>query len=131
MSVYDDPFGDLTLHPVALTGNIGISYKINSCQRLSIAVQNGYRAPNINDINSFGIADFRYEVPAYELYPERSVNMELGYKLKLDRFSAGFSAFYNHLFDLVINQPATFEGLDSLDGYKIYRKENSGIAYIT
>lgn len=75
--VPDPVFGDVTVSPGTLVGNLGIVYKLNLHNQLSFSVNTGFRAPNINDMGSFGIADFRYEVPSCDLKPEHSLNLEL------------------------------------------------------
>ncbi len=131
ISLSDSVFGDLSIRPEALTGNLGLTWKLDENRRIVLTGNSGYRAPNINDVSSFGIADFRYEVPSYDLQPERSLNTELGYKQRSGDISFSLSGYYNRLFNLIINQRATYNGLDSLDGYQVYRKENVGKAYIT
>ena len=118
------------MKPDALVGNLGVIYKLNSNHHLTANVNSAFRAPNINDVSSFGIADFRYEVPAYDLKPETSLNKEIGYKVRLDGFSGAFHLFHNKLTDLITNVPSEFNGMDSLDGYKVYQRENSNEAQI-
>lgn len=43
---------------------------------------------NLDDLGTLGIVDFRYELPEYNLKPERSANIEVGYKLGTKRESA-------------------------------------------
>ena len=69
-------------------------------------------------------------MPAYDLKPETSLNKEIGYKIRNDHFSGSFHVFHNKLTDLITNVPAEYNGVDSLDGYKVYRRENSNEAEI-
>jgi len=130
LQLEDTTFGNSTITPDALVGNIGVVYKINTNHHLSAIINTSFRAPNINDVSSFGIADFRFEVPSYDLKPETSINKELGYKMRYDRFSGAFHIFHNKLNDLIANVPGDFNGLDSLDGYKVYNRENINEAAI-
>jgi len=128
--VEDTTFGNTTVTPSALVGNAGVVYKLSQNHHLTATINSSFRAPNINDVSSFGIADFRYEVPAYDLKPETACNKELGYKMKYDRISAAFHIFHNKLNDLIANVPGDFSGMDSLDGYKVYKRENVNEAAI-
>jgi outer membrane receptor protein involved in Fe transport len=87
----------------------------------------GYRTPNIDDLGSLGIVDFRYEIPAYDLKPEKSLNTEIGYKF----FSAGLqinvSAYYMQLKDIITR--VKIDG-KVIDGYNVYNKTNFESAYI-
>ena len=130
LHVKDTTFGNTTISPDAVVGNLGSVYKIDENHHLSLMINSSFRAPNINDISSFGIADFRFEVPAYDLKPETSLNKELGYKMRYNRFSGAFHIFHNKLNDLIANVPSNYNGLDSLDGYKIYKRENINEAVI-
>lgn len=126
----DTTFGNTTISPDALVGNLGIVYKVNEHHNITANVNSAFRAPNINDVSSFGIADFRYEVPAYELKPETSLNKEIGYKIRHSHFSGALHIFHNKLNDLISNVPSEYNGLDSLDGYKVYKRENVNEAEI-
>lgn len=126
----DTTFGNTTISPDALVGNIGVVYKVNEHHHLTANINSAFRAPNINDVSSFGIADFRYEVPAYELKPETSLNKEIGYKVKRNHFSGAVHIFHNKLNDLISNVPGEYNGLDSLNGYKVYQRENINEAEI-
>jgi len=130
LQLQDSTFGNSTISPDAFVGNIGAVYKINKSHRITMNVNSTFRAPNINDVSSFGIADFRFEVPSYDLKPETSLNKELGYKVKTKTFSSSIHIFHNKLSDLIANVPATFNELDSLDGLKVYRRENVNEAAI-
>jgi hemoglobin/transferrin/lactoferrin receptor protein len=126
----DTTFGNTTISPDAFVGNVGVVYKLNENHHLTANINSAFRAPNINDVSSFGIADFRYEVPAYDLKPETSLNKEIGYKVRYDKISGAFHLFHNKLNDLITNVPGQHDGLDSLDGYKVYKRENINEAAI-
>ena len=130
LKLNDAIFGNTSLTADALVGNFGIVYKLNENNHFTANINSAFRAPNINDVSSFGIADFRYEVPAYDLKPETSLNKELGYKIRYDQFSGSVHVFHNKLNDLIVNVPGQYNGMDSLDGYKVYQRENINEAEI-
>lgn len=130
LGLSDEIFGDLSLTPKALVGGLGLSYRILRNTRLSFQVHNAFRSPNINDVSSFGVADFRYEVPNFDLAPEKSLNKELGIRTDKKVFSAAFYLYHNALKDLMLNVRSTYLGQDSIDGVQVYKRENVGKAYI-
>jgi outer membrane receptor protein involved in Fe transport len=119
--------GEVKITPEALVFNVGAMYNINRSNHLYATVSNGFRAPNIDDMGTLGIVDFRYEIPAYDLKPEKSVNFETGYKLSLPKFQASLAAYYMVLNELITR--VKVEGQE-VDGYPVYIKENVGEAFI-
>lgn len=130
LSLEDDLFGESVIKPTAIVGNLGLVHKLSKNFRLIASMNSAFRAPNINDVSSFGLADFRYEIPNYDLKPEKSRNLELGLKFKNNKSSLGLSAFHNKLKDLIANVPGSYNGMDSIDGVKVYQRENINKAVI-
>ncbi len=130
LGLTDELFGKLSLRPHAVVGSMGVSYRIFGDTRLSFTLNNAFRAPNINDVSSFGIADFRYEVPNFSLSPEKSLNKEIGIRTDHKRFSGAIYLYHNGLKDLMVNVRSTYQGQDSIDGIQVYTRENVGKATI-
>jgi outer membrane receptor protein involved in Fe transport len=130
LGLSDELFGDLSLKPDALVGNLSAAYQIFRNTDLSFSLNSSFRAPNINDVSSFGIADFRYEVPNFDLAPEKALNKEVGIRTKQKHFTAALFLYHNGLKDLVVNVKSTYQGQDSIDGVKVYTRENAGRAAI-
>lgn len=131
VKVSDEEFGDSEIKPNALVGNLNFSYQIISNSFISFGVNNAFRAPNINDVSSFGIADYRYEIPNYDLQPEKSFNKEIGFKTHQKFFSTGVHFYHNRLSDLIKNEKSSYNGQDSIEGIKVYQRKNVDKAYIT
>jgi outer membrane receptor protein involved in Fe transport len=70
-------------------------------QYLYASYSTGYRAPNVDDLSSLGIVDFRYEVPAPGLRPEQSTAYELGYKMAGKKWKSDIGIYRMHLRDLI------------------------------
>lgn len=92
-----------------------------------LVVQYGDRAPNIDDMGSLGIVDFRYELPASDLRSERSANFELGYKFSTIKLKGDVAIYYMQLNDLITRMK--IEG-KIINGYQVYRKQNNQDAFI-
>ncbi len=122
----DETLGQVSIQPSALVGNASISRKISQKTWLYATYNSAFRAPNVDDLGTLGIVDFRYETPNAGLRPERSHTAELGAKYQGDRFSATLAGYYTALTDLI----GRVRTSDSIQGYAVYRKENIGQAYL-
>lgn len=127
MNITDEDLGEVKITPEALVFNFGVMYNLNGSNHIYGNVSNGFRAPNIDDMGTLGIVDFRYEIPAYDLKPEKSVNFEAGYKLSFSKFRANVAAYYMDLNQLITRVKVENE---FIDGYQVYKKENVGEAFI-
>jgi hemoglobin/transferrin/lactoferrin receptor protein len=130
LNVEDDEFGKTTVDPQALVGNMALTYRLFERTYLSAITNTAFRTPNINDVSSFGIADFRYEIPNYNLKPEKSTNVEIGLKTQQAPFSFSFHVYRNELTDLITNVTSTYHGQDSIDGYRVYKRKNANKALL-
>lgn len=130
LKVDDATFGQTSITPSALVGNAGVTYKANTNFHIVGSAGTGFRAPNVNDVSSFGIADFRYETPNFDLKPEKSLNYEIGLKSKFEKFSSNIYFYRNNLTDLITNVRSTFNGQSTIDGIQVYKRTNIGKAVI-
>jgi outer membrane receptor protein involved in Fe transport len=124
-SVYK--LGKVTVRPESLVANFSLLYNLTTNQTVYASFSTGYRAPNIDDMGTLGLVDFRYEVPAYGLRPEKSYNTEIGYRYSGNRWKASLSIFNMQLTDLItrVQVPGHQVG-----GYNVYVKENSQESYL-
>jgi outer membrane receptor protein involved in Fe transport len=127
ISISDTTLGKVKITPSSVVYNASLLYKLKQAQSLYITFNTGYRAPNVDDMGTLGIVDFRYEIPANDLTPEKSRNIEAGYKLQTKKWAATLSAFYMHLNNLITR--VKVEG-QVINGYPVYKKENVEEAYI-
>lgn len=125
--VPESPAATATIRPSALVGSLSAGYALHPRHQLTAAVNTAFRAPNIDDMGTLGIVDFRYEVPNARLKPEKALNLEAGWKSRSSTFSSQLVFFRSHLHDL-INRIRP--GSDSLQGYPVYLKENTAKAYL-
>lgn len=127
IQIKDAILGNITVKPAAFATNFGINYQLNPNHYLFGSMTRGYRAPNIDDLGSLGIIDFRYEIPNYDLKPEQSNNFEIGYKYNSKKVNFSISAFQMNLKDIIAR--VLVEG-QIINGYKVYNKENIETSYI-
>jgi outer membrane receptor protein involved in Fe transport len=122
--------GEVELNPTAFVWNVAATYKLNQKHYLSAGANTAFRSPNIDDMRTLGIVDFRYEIPSKDLSPEKSMNYEFGCKADYDDFYAGISVFRNNPTDFIARVRGNLDGRDSVNGYPVFLKENSSEAYI-
>jgi outer membrane receptor protein involved in Fe transport len=125
--VEDVNLGTTTLTPSALVGNLGLLRKLGESSNLFLTLSSGFRAPNIDDLGTLGIVDFRYETPNFNLKPEHSLQYQIGYKLQNRRLKGEFYLYRNELYDLIVRQKIPG---DTLEGYPVYQKENVERAFV-
>lgn len=123
----DTSLGKVHIKPSALVGNLAVSYNIHRNHYFFASFNSGYRAPNVDDMGTLGVVDFRYEIPAANLLPERSFNYEAGYKLRNKKLSVTANVFYMQLQQLITR--VKIEG-QQINGYNVYKKENTEDAFI-
>jgi outer membrane receptor protein involved in Fe transport len=119
--------GNIAIKPSALVSNFGFNYQLNQHSFLFGSITTGYRAPNIDDLGSLGIVDFRYEIPSYDLRPEKSLNTEIGYKLRSNKIDFSIAAFKMKLKDIIAR--VLVDG-KVINGYNVYNKKNIESSYI-
>jgi iron complex outermembrane receptor protein/hemoglobin/transferrin/lactoferrin receptor protein len=127
LTVPETTLGISTIRPQAWVGNVAALYALHPHYHLTASVNTAFRAPNIDDMGTLGIVDFRYELPNSRLQPEKSLNMEMGLKIKKERLAATLALYRNQLSDIISRVKS---GSDSVNGYQVYRKENQAEAYI-
>ncbi|MHA8107364.1 TonB-dependent receptor plug domain-containing protein [Aquirufa sp. 5-AUSEE-100C1] len=125
-SLPDSTVGDSRISSGALVYDGGFTFSPNSSINLFMSFSTGFRAPNLDDLGSLGIVDFRYELPAYQLSPEYSLTKNLGVRLSKPNWNFELSGFHTQLSQL-INRVKTTQ---VVQGYPLYLKENNAQAYL-
>ncbi len=127
INISDDNLGDVVIEPNAMVGNASVSFGLSENSNLYSSYSTGFRSPNIDDLGTLGIVDFRYEIPTYDLKPEKSYSFEIGYKLRTHKFATSIAFFNTDLRDLITRIKVENQ---QINGVNIYRKENVEKAYI-
>lgn len=127
INITDDNLGNVMVKPNAMVYNLSLAYGLSQNTSVYSSFSTSFRSPNIDDMGTLGIVDFRYEIPKYDLKPEKSYNFELGYKLRKDRFATSLALFNTDLEDLITRIKVENQ---QINGINVYRKENVEKAYI-
>ncbi|MCB0631735.1 MAG: TonB-dependent receptor [Saprospiraceae bacterium] len=126
----DEQFKDAVLTPRALVGNLSANVALGTHHALTGSISTAFRAPNINDLSSFGSFDFGIEVPTSDLDPERSLNLEIGHKYQSENIQSNFSIYRMQLYDLITRIRGSYQGQTTWQGEDVYLKANTAEAYI-
>ncbi len=127
IKVDDEVLGESKLTPNALVGNLAVLRKLDDASNLFISLNTGFRAPNIDDLGTLGIVDFRYETPNFDLKPESSFQYQLGYKYNARKIRGEIYIYRNQLYNLIVRKRVEDQVIDE---YPVYQKENSDRSYI-
>lgn len=126
IGVKDENLGKTTLKPSAFVWNATI---LKSWENVSLfaAFNTAFRAPNIDDLGTLGIVDFRYETPNFNLKPEKSYNTQVGFKYKSSKLKGETYLYRNELRDIIARIKVDTQ---TIQGYPLYKKENVEQGYI-
>jgi len=87
----------------ALSGNVGVTYAVTDHVNLNAVVARGFRSPNLQERSFTGEEPntglFIIQNP--DLDSETSLNYELGFKARYDRYFGGLSLYYNDIQDFI------------------------------
>ncbi len=128
--INEETLGENLIKPEAIVGNAAVQYFFLPHHQLIASLNTTFRSPNVDDMGTLGIVDNRYEIPTFDLKPEKSTNFELGYKTQLKFVAASVAFFRNNLQDLIVRVPSQYNGQPQIDGRQVYRKENVAKAYV-
>jgi outer membrane receptor protein involved in Fe transport len=129
VDIEDATFGDVDIAPAAAAGHLTARY--GQRYQWIAAFNKGFRAPNINDLSTFGAFDSGIEVPVQSLKPEHSYTSEIGWRTTGEHLQVSVTGYYTWLVNLIVRAPATWQGNDSLDGDPVFQKQNIDRAFIT
>ncbi len=127
MEIPDEKLGTSIVKNAALVYNLSILQKIGNKLNAFASFNTAFRSPNLDDMGTLGIVDFRYEVPSDQLKPEKSRQIEIGLKLNQKRNNYQLNLYQNQLLDLITREKVT--GL-FIENYQVYAKLNTGKATI-
>lgn len=124
INVEDQIASNFSLKPKAFVYNISILRRLSNICNIYFSTNTSFRAPNINDLSSFGIFNYGIEIPNPNLTPEKSQTFESGLKFNAHNSRASFTIYHTTINDLIERIESSFMGMDSIDGERIYQKSN-------
>ncbi len=120
IDIQEESLGSIQVNTNAMVYNFGVIRSVSTSFSLYLNHNTGFRSPNIDDLGTLGIVDFRYEVPQYNLDPEYTKTTEIGLKYTNVNTKLRMNLFYTD----IQGQIARVKLRDSLQGYPLYQKEN-------
>jgi TonB-dependent heme/hemoglobin receptor len=130
-------FGVIEQSPTALTGSLGSKVALSEGVNFVANIAQGFRAPNLDDATKLGPGkggNF-FDVPNPNAKPEQTLSVDAGFKFSRDRTKASVAGYCNHITDLLLRRPATYNGspfvIEDTDTLLVFRHENAGMAYTT
>jgi hemoglobin/transferrin/lactoferrin receptor protein len=127
MQIPDETLGTSEVKNSALVYNFSVLKKLGKNIGLYSSFNTAFRAPNIDDMGTLGIVDFRYEIPSDNLRPEKSKQFELGLKGNFKQGMFQINVFQNQLEDLITREKVAGQVIET---YQVYAKMNTGKAII-
>lgn len=126
----DALFGDIDIAPAALVGHASVLWRLGGRFHAVINLGRSFRAPNVNDLSSFGAFDYGIEVPAPGLRPEYGTTVEAGAKYRGGRGAWAVYLYSTRLEDLIVRVASTYLGSPYIGDDRVYRKANAQSAYV-
>ena len=127
INIDDTTLGHVQLKPNAMVYNIAYINQLSRNHAIYTSINTAYRAPNIDDMGTLGIVDFRYEVPSKNLKPENSMNYEIGHRYHNANVSSEIAFYYMQLHNIITRTKVVGE---VINGYNVYTKNNNESAMI-
>ncbi len=128
-SYYNLPFNEIYISNGALTGSVGVVFRIDEKTQINSNTSTGFRAPNLDDAGKvFDSAPGVVIVPNPGLKPEYVYNIDIGASRDFGKiFHLGITAFYSWLTNAMIRHEFQFNGQDSM----LYLGEMSKVEAVT
>ncbi len=113
-----------------LTPKLGLVRALTGSQSVFVQVAEGFRAPPVYDVNvGFTIPSLGYEaVPNPGLRPERSLGVEIGWRVETPRLASQVSVYDNRYQDLI--ESRALVGRDPVSGTTLFQSVNRDRATI-
>ncbi|NLP12806.1 TonB-dependent receptor [bacterium] len=124
IKIQDAIFGDTDLSPSALAGHCSMIYRFSDRINGVVNASSSFRAPNVNDLSTFGPFDNGIEVPAPSLKPEYGYTLEAGVKTRSDHSSLALFLYHTWMRDMITRVQAMYLGSSTYQGDRVYQKVN-------
>ena len=96
--------GEETSESRAVSGNLGLLYKVSNEINLYGNVGRAFRSPTLLELYFYGPHDVGNDIGDPDLDSETSWNFDIGLKIRTERLQTMFSVFYNMIDDYIIKE---------------------------
>ncbi|MDR5591478.1 TonB-dependent receptor [Christiangramia sp. SM2212] len=133
---YDFPFDEADISTGALTGSLGLNWRMNDFVGWRLGLSTAFRAPNIDDIGKiFDSEPGSVVVPNPGLKPEYAYNGELGADFNLsDNIRLGLTGYYTYLNNAMVRRDFNLNGVTEIDYQgepsRVQAIQNAANAYV-
>ena len=110
--------------------SLGTRFELTPRLAWLLNVLSGFRAPNLEDFQTFGGGARGFSVPNPLLHAERSWTAETGLKWGSRQLQASVFTYATLLTDLIVRVPSTFQGMSAVDDEPVLRRENASHGYL-
>ena len=130
------PFTEIRVQNRSLSNSCQLLYAINNAIIFNASIANGFRNPNTDDIGKiFSKNDITVIVPNKQLSIEKSLNTEMGLRLKVKNLlNLQIQVFQTHITNAIERREAKLNGIDSIiydqEMMKVMMNTNIGSAKI-
>ena len=129
------PFTTANQNNQAVTGNLGVTWKLENDYKVSLLTNTGFRAPNVDDLSKVFESSTYLIVPNPTLKPEYTYNFEMGIsKVVQSRYKFDLTGFYTNLTNVLVVSDYKLNGNDSAiyngSTTKVKATQNADNAYI-
>jgi outer membrane receptor protein involved in Fe transport len=112
----DPPIDPTTVPPIegirfnrtSVTGDFGVVYRPISPLSITARIGRSFRHPNLSELFFAGPAESGTLVPNISVKPEKGINLDIGAKLRTDRFSGSVTYFHNWYRDFLSREEISF-----------------------
>jgi hemoglobin/transferrin/lactoferrin receptor protein len=110
------PVTEAKINKGALTGSVGLKYKLKSNWIIAANISTGFRSPNVDDIGKvFESTPGSVIVPNTNLEAEYAINTDLSFSKSIsDWFSIDATGFYTRLNNALVRRAYSLNGQDSI-----------------
>jgi outer membrane receptor protein involved in Fe transport len=109
---------------------LGTRFEVTQNLAWLLNVLSGFRAPNLEDFQTFGGGARGFSVPNAALHAERSWTAETGLKWGSRELQASVYTYATLVSDLIVRVPSTFQGMSEVDGEPVLHRENASHGYL-
>jgi len=117
---------DVALQNLGAAAAVGAHLRKRGVFNVGVGLNQGFRAPNLNESALTGSTGSWYHVPNLDLGPERNDTLEFTGRVHLGPVTLVSAAYASFMRDFVARAPTTWEGTSEIDGQLVVRNANQG-----